>query len=499
MYDNNFLEFLISLKEHLNLKGFSINESDILDLINLISKLNVDITNKEEVMKYSKLMFTKTEDEFKEYDGVFIPFINKDYDTIFGKEILGNIKADQINIENAENEKYAIEDRLQVVKRVSENNYRIVDIDLDESYVKNKNLLDLFNRFKEEGEDLDRIDEIIIMIRREIVLSINDTNFNQIVEYYNKILDKLLPVRNKLAYESTTNSVNKIENKIKLMSRKVDRRIETVIKECSVNNREEFIGGTRAVQTLKDSEIFENNVKFNQMNKKDKIKITEALKEESIRFRTVANRSVKTNRKARLDFKNTIKKSTETNGIPMRLIYEKPKISKANIVAFLDISGSCSDVSDMMIHFLFYMKEVFKAGIKVYAFVNKLYDISSILVNSSPEKAIIEMNNSIPRKGVYSDYYTPFKTYSSENLGEINKDSIVIFIGDARNNNNKVGEDNIKKITEKSRKSIWINTEESELWNTGDSVIRKYSDYIDAMCQVTTPKELIQSIYSIIA
>lgn len=239
MYDNNFLEFLISLKEHLNLKGFSINESDILDLINLISKLNVDITNKEEIMKYSKLMFTKTKDEFKEYDGVFIPFINKDYDTIFGKEILGNIKADQINIENAENEKYAIEDRLQVVKRVSENNYRIVDIDLDESYVKNKNLLDLFNRFKEEGEDLDRIDEIIIIIiRREIVLSINDTNFNQIAEYYNKILDKLLPVRNKLAYESTSNSVNKIENKIKLMSRKVDRRIETVIKECSVNNRE---------------------------------------------------------------------------------------------------------------------------------------------------------------------------------------------------------------------------------------------------------------------
>ena len=107
-----------------------------------------------------------------------------------------------------------------------------------------------------------------------------------------------------------------------------------------------------------------------------------------------------------------MKKATETGGIPLRIAYEKPKLNKSKIVMFLDISGSCKNASELMLYFMYAVKEVFQGGVKCYVFVNKLYDISKFLELSNPEEAIQTIFKTVPTRGVYSDYYAPFTTFA---------------------------------------------------------------------------------------
>ena len=55
---------------------------------------------------------------------------------------------------------------------------------------------------------------------------------------------------------------------------------------------------------------------------------------------------------------------------------------------------------------------------------------------------------------------------------------IFIYIGDARNNKNASGEDYVKAIARKAKKAFWLNTEEVDKWNHGDSIMGVYAKYM---------------------
>ena len=60
----------------------------------------------------------------------------------------------------------------------------------------------------------------------------------------------------------------------------------------------------------------------------------------------------------------------------------------------------------------------------------------------------------------------------------LNRDSIVVVIGDARNNRYEPETEIIRKISRLVRKCYWLNTEEKVRWDKDDSVIGKYAPYL---------------------
>ena len=146
-----------------------------------------------------------------------------------------------------------------------------------------------------------------------------------------------------------------------------------------------------------------------------------------------------------------------------------------------------------MLTFIYLLKDVFPRGCDAFAFVNSLYDISEIMNASEIESAINDVLNIIPRKGVYSNYYEPLKTLWGNYKKKITKDSIVIFMGDARNNKNDTAEEFIKNIGHRAKKCIWLNTETIEKWNKADSLASLYGKYSE-MYEVINTAELISFI-----
>ena len=137
------------------------------------------------------------------------------------------------------------------------------------------------------------------------------------------------------------------------------------------------------------------------------------------------------------------------------------------------------------------MKEAFPGGCKTYAFTNRLYDISKFFDTDNPNETVKSVLDAIPRSGAYSNYEVPFRTFYNEHMSEVTGDSYIYFIGDARNNKNASGEDYVKAIARKAKKAFWLNTEEVDKWNHGDSIMGVYAKYMTRVAQTVTPAELL--------
>jgi hypothetical protein len=73
---------------------------------------------------------------------------------------------------------------------------------------------------------------------------------------------------------------------------------------------------------------------------------------------------------------------------------------------------------------------------------------------------------------------------------ELTSDTIVIFMGDARNNKNDPMYDTVKNICHKVKRAFWLNTETVDEWDTADSLASGYGRYAK-MFEVANMRELI--------
>ena len=129
--------------------------------------------------------------------------------------------------------------------------------------------------------------------------------------------------------------------------------------------------------------------------------------------------------------------------------------------------------------------------IELLTVVNEIYDISDIFkLSDNATDSVSRVLETIPTRG-YSNYYMPFKEFSDESLYKVTRDSIVFFIGDARNNKNPSGEEYVKRIARKARKAYWLDTEEREKWNKADSIIDVYGKYMDRVAETVSTRQLL--------
>ena len=264
--------------------------------------------------------------------------------------------------------------------------------------------------------------------------------------------------------------------------------LKTILKNISEVHRTSFINPHNAVQSYGYAEFDKAFVKLSEAEKK---MVQEYVFENARKFRTKLTKRIRTSATHKIDIPQTIKKACGTGGIPIRLEYEKPERQKANLVMFLEVSGSCKNAAEFMLIFMSAMKSVFPGGCHTYAFTNRLYDISPLFETMDTSGVAEQILNSIPRAGAYSNYEVPFRQFYEEHMAEVTGDSYVYFIGDARNNKNDPGLDYVRAISRKAKKSFWLNTDPYNKWDQGDSIISLYKPYMNEIICAETPKQLL--------
>lgn len=249
------------------------------------------------------------------------------------------------------------------------------------------------------------------------------------------------------------------------------------LKPSSVIHRADFIGGG-SVQIMNEEFVQIIEKAFKKLTDADKRKIRDYLRQNLLAFKTRMTRNINSQRRLVLNMEETIRESIRTCGQPMNLVYKQPKRSKADLILILDVSGSCKDASELMLTFIGILKEIFPRGCSAFAFVNSLYDISKVYETEDVEQATKKILSMIPSVGQYSNYERPLRSMWEEYRNRISKDSMVIFIGDARNNKNDAGEEYIRNICRKAKCAYWLNTDMRRKWDQGDSIASVYGHYV---------------------
>lgn len=214
--------------------------------------------------------------------------------------------------------------------------------------------------------------------------------------------------------------------------------------------------------------------------------------------RRLASKMIKKNYRddnSAINYRNTMRKSMSTGGLPLNIITVKRRREKPVILALCDVSGSVMTFSCFTLAMLASMQR-FMRQLRTFAFIEEVDEISPWLTSSDPltlRTTVLKKSRVISNRG-YTDYGKSFSEFVKHYGSALNHKTTVLIFGDARNNWFNDGTQSLQQIKALSKKIYWFNPEPESSWGRGDSRMHVYSKYCHASFSCPTLNLLQEAI-----
>ncbi len=196
----------------------------------------------------------------------------------------------------------------------------------------------------------------------------------------------------------------------------------------------------------------------------------------------LAARYAKTRRRrlrGQLDVRRTIRRNMGWGGVPFVTVWKQKRIEKPRVVVLCDVSGSVAAMAQFLLMFLYALNEALK-DIRSFAFASSLIEVSDILESEPVETAIARIMQTIGFGS--SNYGNSLADFEDGWMHLVSNKTTVIILGDARGNRTDPRTDIVQRLSQRSKRIIWLNPEFRSAWGTGDSDMFRYAPY----CHVVT-------------
>jgi hypothetical protein len=175
-------------------------------------------------------------------------------------------------------------------------------------------------------------------------------------------------------------------------------------------------------------------------------------------------------KRGQLNMAKTLRKGIATDGVMFNTYWRRVRKEKPQILAICDVSGSVAAYAKFLLLFLYSLQDVLPK-VRSFAFSSHLGEVSDYFDDYPVEKAIELINW---KYGGATDYGNSLMDFAKLALDDINSNTTVIMLGDARNNNGDPKLEIMQSIYQRSRQVIWLNPESRRAWGTGDSEMLRY-------------------------
>lgn len=156
----------------------------------------------------------------------------------------------------------------------------------------------------------------------------------------------------------------------------------------------------------------------------------------------------------------------------MELLFRKPRPGKTNLVALVDVSFSTAVAADFLLALLAPSRGFFRR-VTLFAYVDTMVEFSYEGGQVVPHDRI-DVN-------ARSDFGKVLSRFLDQHGGRLDRNTVVLILGDARNNRLPPRADVLARLRQKARLVLWLNPESPERWDTGDSVMRAYARHVDML------------------
>ena len=191
-------------------------------------------------------------------------------------------------------------------------------------------------------------------------------------------------------------------------------------------------------------------------------------------------------KRGQLNMAKTLRKGIPNDGVMFNTFWRQVKKEKPQILAVCDVSGSVAAYSKFLLLFLYSLQDILPK-VRSFAFSSHLGEVSTYFDDYPVEKAIELVNW---KYGGATDYGNSLMDFSKLALDDINSNTTVIILGDARNNNGDPKLEILQSIFQRARRVIWLNPESRRAWGSGDSEMLRYQSACHFSAECNNLKQL---------
>lgn len=238
------------------------------------------------------------------------------------------------------------------------------------------------------------------------------------------------------------------------------------------------------------------NAPLSQLDRRQVEQMRALIRVMARRLRERYSRPRKRQRRGHLDVRRTIRRNAAWGGVPFLTTWKRRHRDRPKIVAICDVSGSVAKVSDFFLLLIYSLHEVV-SDVRSFAFSGHLVDVSDILDSKTPEAAMADIMSLVGLGS--SDYGKSLADFEAKWMRHVTPQTTVIVLGDARTNNLNPRADILRRISERSKRVVWLNPEGRMIWGMGDSEMPRYATYCSVVRQCSTARQLERAISDIVA
>ena len=212
----------------------------------------------------------------------------------------------------------------------------------------------------------------------------------------------------------------------------------------------------------------------------------------------LAARYAKTRRRrlrGQLDTRRTLRRNMGWGGIPFITVWKQKRIEKPRVMVLCDVSGSVAAMAQFLLMFVYSINEAL-SDIRSFAFAGSLIEVSDILEKEPVEEAITKIMSLIGFGS--SNYGNSFADFEDGWMKHVTNKTTVIILGDARGNRTDPRTDVIGRLSQRSKRIIWLNPEYRSAWGTGDSDMYRYAPFCNLVTVCSTLRHLERAISDIL-
>src|SRR5277367_599609 len=206
------------------------------------------------------------------------------------------------------------------------------------------------------------------------------------------------------------------------------------------------------------------------------------------RFRIRLGRRLRLAKRGKIDFRRTIRAAMQRGGAMIDLNYRARRPRHVDLVILADISGSVRYAAQLMLELMAGARECFRR-VSSFVYVDHLAEADF-------EQGHLVMT---PALDLYarSDFGRVLGELWERRTGLLTRATLVVIMGDARNNRLPARADVIREMARVCRGVVWLNPEDPARWGTGDSAIKQYAREVKAVAPSRNLRELQAALAAI--
>lgn len=205
---------------------------------------------------------------------------------------------------------------------------------------------------------------------------------------------------------------------------------------------------------------------FDAMDPRDVDELRDLAAELGRRYRTRWARRTRRANHGRVDLRRTIRRATTRGGVPLELFYRRPRPGKTNLIALVDLSYSTATAASFLLALLAPAHAFFRR-VLLLGYVDAIVEISYERGHVVPH-APLDLN-------ARSDFGRVLVQLARGHAAGLNRNTVLLVLGDARNNRRPPRADVLQQLHQRARSVVWLNPEQRQRWDTGDSVMSTYT------------------------